>query len=161
MTDAEKQPAVDLVRVSDIVEQINGGQSWEIEEVAGSIWHERVTIGVEWDKPVESGGPWMISGFSWLRRGCNNVRTRFAVHWSNVRSLTIRIEMESMQIVRVQPGLFRPPPPDKMDDQPVIGRMNWLGPVDIYNEKTDRNVYKGPAIFSMFVPGSCPRGYRD
>ena len=36
------------------------------------------------------------------------------------------------------------------------GRSNFLGHYEIYNEKSKRFAYKGPMIFSAFVPGALP-----
>ena len=151
--EAWKQPAVDLVRASGIVERINGGQLWGVTEVRNDVRSRRVSVYVEWDKHVESDGPWLVSsGAKWLGRGCSNVRSRFNRPISNIRFLRLLVDMDSMEIVRIWPSSF-PPRPDEIDDQPVVGKINWLGIMATYNERTARIVYKGPLMLSVFVPG--------
>ena len=143
------------------MERINGDQPWEVTEVTNNVRSRRVSGYVEWDKHVESDGPWLVSsGANWLRRGCSNVRSRFNRPISNIHFLRLLVDKESMEIVRLWPTSF-PPRPDEMADQPVVGKLNWLGTMETYNERTDRIVYRGPLILSVFVPGLCPRGYRD
>ena len=161
ITEAQKRHAVDLVRESGAVERIKGGQAWDITEVRDLPGIRTVQVYVEWDKPVESNGPWLTSGApKWLGRNCVNVRSRFHRPISNVRFLRLSVSLESMEIARVWPT----PPPQLIEqypgDQPEVGPVNFLGRTEIYNEKAGRSVYRGPMILAAFVPGACPRGER-
>ena len=158
ITEVQKQSAVDFVSASGIVERINGGQAWEVTEVSGNVRGQSVRVYVEWKDPVESDGPWLTSGApNWLLRGCRNVRSRFHVPISNIHFLRFSVQLEGMEIIRLWPHAHRLWTPDKSD---VVGRSNFLGHYEIYNEKSKRFAYKGPMIFSAFVPGACPRGDR-
>ena len=162
ITEAQKQSAVDLVSASGIVERINGGQAWEVTNVRDSAsGRQLVYVYVEWNDPVESDGPWLTSGASkWLNRGCRDVRSRFHLTISNIRFPRLTVWLEGMEIVRLWPHSFQSLRTDEVGDRPVVGRGNFLGHYEIYNEKSRRFVYRGPMIFSAFVPGSCPRGDR-
>ena len=119
---------------------------------------QSVNVYVEWKDPVESDGPWLTGGaLKWLLRGCRNVRSRFHVPISNIHFLRLSVQLEGMEIIRLWPHSLPPRTPDKED---VVGRSNFLGHYEIYNEKSKRFVYSGPMIFSAFVPGACPRGDR-
>ena len=158
ITEAQKQSAVDFVSASGIVERINGGQAWEVAEVRDNVRGQSVNVYVEWKDPVESDGPWLTGGaLKWLLRGCRNVRSRFHVPISNIHFLRLSVQLEGMEIIRLWPHSLPPRTPDKED---VVGRSNFLGHYEIYNEKSKRFVYSGPMIFSAFVPGACPRGDR-
>ena len=158
ITEAQKQSAVDFVSASGIVERINGGQAWKVTEVRDNVRGQSVNVYVEWKDPVESDGPWLTSGApEWLLRGCRNVRSRFHVPISNIHFLRLSVQLEGMEIIRLWPHSLPPRTPDKED---VVGQGNWLGHYEIYNEKSKRFVYRGPMIFSAFVPGTCPRGDR-
>ena len=161
VTLAQEQSAVQLVQASGIVDRISGGQAWEVTEVSGHPGIQRVNVYVEWDNPVESSGPWLTSGApEWLGRNCRNVRSRFHVSISNIRFLRFSVSLESSEIVRLWP--FSPPQDieQRLEGGPVLGRGNFLGSYEIYNEKASRSVYSGPMLLAAFVPGTCPRGER-
>ena len=158
ITEAQKQSAVNLVWASGIVERINDGQDWEVTGVRDNVKGQSVNVYVEWKYPGESDGPWLTSGApEWLLRGCRNVRSRFHVPISNIYFLRFSVQLEGMEIIRLWPHSLRSPTPDKED---IVGEGNWLRHYEIYNEKANRFVYRGPMIFSAFVPGTCPRGDR-
>lgn len=144
---------MDPVRCLGILEQINGGQPWEVEQVVGNARHHSGGVMVGLDEPVESDGPWRTGGCG------GTVRARSSVRWGNIRFLTLSVDMGSMEITRYAPNLL----PSMHHDQPTMGPVNWLGHVETHNVRADNTVYQGPALFAWFGPGSCPRrpGYRD
>ena len=161
ITEKQKQSAVDLVQASGIVERISEGQVWEATDVRDHPRVRTVGVYVEWMEPVESDGPWLTSSApEWLGRSCRNVRSRFHVSISNVRYLWLLVSLEGMEIVRLWPHSSPGSRIENLEGQPDVGQGNFLGSYEIYNEKDDRLVYKGPMVFSEIVPGTCPRGER-
>ena len=123
-----------------------------------------VGVYVEWTEAVESNGPWLTNGApNWLGRSCRNVRSCFRVSISNVRYLRLSVSLEDMAIVRLWPDSSPQSRIENLEvlkDQPDVGQGNFLGRYEIYNEKADRLVYRGPMIFAVFVPGTRPRSER-
>ena len=62
----------------------------------------------------------------------------------NVRFLRFSVSLESMEIVRLWPLSSPQSRMENLDDQPVVGKANFLGRYEIYNEKTGRSAYRGP-----------------
>ena len=156
--ESREHPAADAVRASGIVERINGGQPWEVKTVRYTEDERWDHVGVEWSAPVASDGPWLADGVGWLGRDCANIRAWHTARWSNVRHLHLRVD--GQDIMGVQPGTVDPPPADEMDNQARRDRIHWFGPSQFHNMGTNRTVYQGPLLLSVFVPGTCPRGDR-
>ena len=96
---------------------------------------------VEWMEPVESNVPWLTSSApEWLGRSFRDVRFRFDVPISNVRYLRLLVSLEGMEFVRLWPRSSPESRIENLKDQRDVGRGNFLGSYEIYNEKADRLV---------------------
>ena len=152
----EVQAAAEILRASGIVEQINGGQEWEnVNPSGGDTWQRgtrRLRVDAKWAEPVEHSGPWS-------RRECDEPRkvvTR--QRYSNITILRAWIELDEGSVLNYSPSVR-----GGDDEQPVIGPLNPVGLVRVYDARTGEHLITGPKIFILPQPILCTPGgyYRD
>ena len=84
-TPEELEAGAEILRASGILEQINGGQTWEpIHRVSGHTWQRgtrQLRIEAKWAEPVTHSGPW-----SW--RECDEPR-KVVVTYQQYSNMTI------------------------------------------------------------------------
>ena len=152
----ELEAGAEVLRASGIVERINGGQEWEpVHRVSGYRWQKgarRLWVEARWAGPVTHSGPW-----SWTE--CDEPRRVVARQtWSNITMLDAWIDLDEGRVLDYDPSVW-----GGYDEQPVIGRLNPIGLVRVYDARTGRHLITGPKVLIMPIPILCTPGgyYRD
>ncbi len=145
-----KEEALNIVKESGVVEDINGGQDWEVTgifraELAGS---EGVSIHVAWSEPVESTGPWSIIHCS------GTLRSVTTDPWSQVKLLRVKVDMKAKSVVGV--GVWASVLPDVQ--QPVMGTPDPGAMLKEYDVETGEIVYEGLYSDAPQLEDSCAEG---
>ena len=135
LSEQTKDESVNIVKDSGVVEDINGGQDWEVTgifraELAGT---EAVSIHVAWSEPVESSGPWSIIHCS------GTLRSVTTEPWSQVKLLRVKVDMKAKSVVGV--GVWASVLPDVQ--QPVMGTPDPGAMLKEYDVETGEIVYEG------------------
>ena len=155
-TPEEMEAGAGILRASEIVERINGGQAWEpVHRVSGYTWQRgtrRLRVEAKWVEPVRHSGPW-----SW--RECDEPRkvvTR--QRYSNITILKAWIDLDEGRVLEYGPSVS-----GGDEEQPVYGGVNPIGLVRVYDAETGRHLITGPKILIMPRPILCTPGryYRD
>ncbi len=151
-------PALEILRESGIVERVNGGQEWKPDltvrhRVYNRFGTQRLPVEAEWDIPVEGSGPW-----SWFE--CYGTRkVSLKQRWSQITRLKAWVNLDAITVetYSVSPGSPYYSP------QPIIGPMNSISMVRVYDVDTGEHLITGPLIFITPNPILCPPGwyYRD
>ncbi len=155
-TEEEKRAGAEILRKSGIVKRINGGQEWEpVHRISGytaQTGNRKLSVEAVWVTPAVHSGPW-----SWTE--CDDPRkVVLKQSWSNITRLKARIDLDEGRILHYSPSVWGPD-----DEQPVIGPLNPIGLVRVYNARTSEHLITGPKIFIMPSPILCTPGryYRD
>ena len=155
-TPEEKRAGAEILRESGMVERINGGQEWEpvhrVSGYTGQTGNRKLSVEAAWDTPVVHSGPW-----SWTK--CDDPRkVVLKQRWSNITRLEAFIDLDERRILHYEPSVWGPD-----DEQPVIGPLNPVSLVRVYDAKTGEHLITGPKIFILPDPILCTPGryYRD
>ena len=145
-----KEEAVNIVKESGVVENINGGQDWEVTGIfrAKLAGTEGVSIHVAWSEPVESTGPWSIIQCE------GTLRSVSTTPWSQVDLLRVKVDMKAKSVVGV--GVWASVLPDV--HQPVMGIVGPGDGVTLYDVESGDIVYDGPYSDIPTVDEVCEEG---
>jgi len=155
-TPEEKRAGAEILRDSAIVELFNGGQEWEsvhrLSGYTGQVGNRKLSVEAVWDTPVEHSGPW-----SWT--ACDDPRkVVLSQRWSNITRLEARIDLDEERVLAYDPSVWGPD-----EEQPIMGILNPVGLVRVYDARTGKHLITGPKFLILPRPILCTPGgyYRD
>ena len=151
LTEEQIQDAERIVKLSDVVELISGGQEWDVARIRRDKidGHEAVAMTVEWERPVDSSGPWIVPH-------CDGTRQMFSSRgFSGIKQLVISVDVEDREVlaysVTGEPG-----------EDPVMAPRDPNVSLKFYDFKTGELVFDGepgevPSLKKICPPGWQPR----
>ena len=150
LTDLQKQEAEGIIRASELVELVNGGQGWDADwrtlRRATSIpGANGVTVDVFWAIPVEGSGPWSLVKC----RGTRNISHK--QKWSHITRLVTWVDLDARSVVGY--GVTS----DSEDDpEAKMGTPSFFGLVRLHDVQTGKRLITGPMVLIPPEPVACP-----